>query len=221
MEQERSERRIKDSLKIISEIGNFCFERKDNDPSRALQFVSSNFESSQALFQLMLEKHDTLQVTFPDGSNNVSTHEHIAYLILDQSRFTFVATMSILEFTAKNIGLKQGSSIKSFLEENRKKPRYYLGDIIYASKELGLISSDEKQEWDFFISIRNALVHNNTIPDEDLEHVVYNESFSFKNGVEMKGNIRGLFLFSKKVVELFYDWAAKEVEKASPLNIAE
>lgn len=212
--KEKIKKHLKNSLKYIEEIGNFCLKRKESDICKALYRVSSNFDSTATLFTLLLEKYDTLKINAQDKSIEVDPYQQTGCLIIDQSRFTFVATMSILEFTAKEISLKNGLPIKKFLENDPKKKnkeKYYLRDIMYASalKKIDLIAINEKKEWDFFIDIRNALVHNNAIVDKDLEHIIYGKLYSFKKGEEMSGDIQSLFIFSRRVVELFYDWSQK------------
>ncbi|MEA2098203.1 MAG: hypothetical protein U9P70_03975 [Patescibacteria group bacterium] len=197
--------------KYIDKIDNFCFERKNKDISRALKYVSSNFESTATLFTLLLEKYDTLGINIQDKSNEIDPYKQAGFLIVDQSRFIFIATMSSLEFTAKKISLKEGSPIKKFLDEKNKKKYYYLKDIMQASasEKLNLITADEKKEWDFFIDIRNALVHNNAIVDKNLDFKVYDELYSFKKDGKLSGDIQSLFIFSKRIVELFYNWSQK------------
>ncbi len=212
--KEKVKKHLEDSLKCIEEIGGFCLKRKEDDICGALYYVSSNFESTATLFNFLLEKYDTLKINVQDKSTEIDLYQQIGHLIVDQSRFTFIATMSSLEFTAKNISLKDGLAVKEFLKNDPKrkdKKKYYLRDIIYAStsEELNLITTDEKNEWNFFIDIRNALVHNNAIVDKNLDLAVYNKLYSFKKDKEMSGDIQSLFIFSKKVVELFYNWSQK------------
>lgn len=222
-----SKKHLEYSLVHMEAIGNFCVERETNDSSRALYYVSSIFDSTDTLFRLLNNQSDTLNFSVQGDSVAVDSDRQIKSLIIDQSRFTFVAIISILEFTAKNISLKEGLPVKAFLESNRgkkdekdkknkKERHYYLSNIMFASEKLELVTAEEKKEWDFFINIRNALVHNNAIPDEDLVCVVYGKLYSFKKGEEMKGDIQSLFIFSKRAVELFYDWSQKHEDKINP-----
>ena len=209
---------LENSLIYIGEIGDFCVERETNDSSRALYYVSSIFESTITLFQLLHNQSDFLEFEIPEKSVVIDSRQQIKNLILDQSRFTFVAIISILEFTAKDISLKEGFPVKIFLNNEKpkeKNKRKYLKDIIRASasEDLRLISIEDEKEWKFFLDIRNTLVHNNGIPDEDLDYKVNGKSYFFDKGSSMKNpDIQSLFIFSKRVVELFYDWSQKHEE---------
>jgi len=208
--KEKVKKHLEDSLVHINEIGNFCFERKQSDICKALCYVSSNFDSAATLFTLLLEKYDTLGITTQDKANKINPYKQTGGLIVDQSRFTFVATMSILEFTAKEISLRDGLPVKKILDERKNNKKYYhLSHIVSASRELKLVTDNEKKEWDFFIEIRNTLVHNNAIVDENLKFTVYGKLYSFEKGKKMSGSIQTLFIFSKRVVELFYNWSQK------------
>jgi len=200
---------LEDSLNYIKQIGDFCVEREKNDRCRALFYISSSFESTAVLFQLLLDRLDTLEFKMPGESIKIDPCEQIKNLIADQSKFIFIITMSSLEFTAKKISLQDGLPIKNLLG---KKKNVYLRDIVRVSseKQLGLITFEEKKEWDFFIDIRNKLVHNNAIPDKkDLCCEVYGISYSFEKGKEITANIQSLFIFSKRAVDLFYNWSQK------------
>jgi len=203
---------IQKSLEYIKEIGEFCLKRKEDDGCKALLWVSSNFDSVATLLSLLIENYDNLQITCQDKSVKIDLNQQVNGLIADQSRFTFIATMSILEHTAKSLSLKNGLAIDSFLKNDRKrknKPWLYLGDVMYASEKMGLITTSEKNEWDFFIKVRNSLVHNNGFMDKDTELNVNGKRYFFKKDNQIKCNIQSLFIFSKRIVELFYDWSQK------------
>jgi len=206
---------LEDSLILMEGIGAFCVKRKATDNSGALYHVSPIFDSTDVLFRLLKDQSESLKFNIQGDSVAVDPVRQIGCIIIDQSRFTFVAIISILESTAKDISLKEGFPVKTFLDNEKPKEREkrkYLKDIMSASasEELKLITVENNEEWKFLLDIRNALVHSNAIPDKDLVCVVYGKSYFFKKGEEiMNGDIQSLFIFSKKAVELFYEWSQK------------
>ena len=93
--------------------------------------------------------------------------------VIEITRWAFVHTMSIIEFSIKNslefINPSILRSIRTRKSKGRKHKRVHihLRDIIKELKRRRCIGDDVYNNWLVLIEIRNLVVHNNTIADSD------------------------------------------------------
>ncbi len=87
---------------------------------------------------------------------------------------TLILSLSGMEFCLK----EAAKSYPDVLKLNGNK-RQYLSGIMTRSLEKGLMSAEASSRWSAVSQLRNTLVHNNGIADENLSAI-------FPNGVELK-----------------------------------
>lgn len=87
------------------------------------------------------------------------------------NRNTLVSVSSAIEAALKTAC----RATKEFVDA-KPPERLYLRWIVKHAKELGYLSEDCLEKWLFIIELRNSIVHNNSVPEQDLQ---------FKRGDEL------------------------------------
>ncbi len=124
--------------------------------------------------------------------------------IIEITKWAFIHSMSIIEFSVKN-SLKQvnpdilNSIIKKKKKHGRKgkRVRIYLRDIVGELKNRGCITDEAYKIWEALIEVRNAVVHNNAIADEDRAFQVGDIGIRFEKGRMLRGPLN----FFTKLIE--------------------
>ncbi len=123
----------------------------------------------------------------------------------------FVDVMSTVEKGSKSIVSQNGGALPM---PNR---RYiYLRDIMGLSCQEGLISESALQEWDNLITIRNLVVHNNSIADRSCRFSVGDIVISMRPNRMMKGPMGTFVVLTERALGLYFHWARSYGHLVSP-----
>ncbi|PBP76930.1 hypothetical protein CCL19_02900 [Pseudomonas syringae] len=118
----------------------------------------------------------------------------------------FILAMSSVEYCAKETAKTYYT--KLLVPANTRNKHIYLSGIIETSHKEGLISEDIQQKWRALIQLRNCLVHNNGIANQDAEYVISTETtVRMTNGEMISGS---LILFPHAIsllVDIYAEWA--------------
>lgn len=123
---------------------------------------------------------------------------------MEALKWLFVSSLSSIEYSTKSViaVCKEKSPAHDLLPEGRA----YLSNIMRKSLKCDLITSNDNDDWQSIIFVRNCVVHNNGIADIDKECAIAGFKFESRAGKMMQGKL-DFFLFLTEVgIERYYDW---------------
>lgn len=141
-----------------------------------------------------------------EEKNEVLKSEHTIQKdkVITITRWGFIQTFSIIEYTIKEIIKKE--KFKSF---NKCIDKWEKGDfvsfysIIKIFHEMGKINDNEYNNWNILRKIRNCLVHNNAITDEEISYELNNRKIVRTENYMLLGDIDGLIILIEQISKLY------------------
>lgn len=126
------------------------------------------------------------------------------------TKWSFIHTISSFEYSAKQI-IKNSSNnqfqkLKNNLQTGK---RVYMMGIMKTSKDSGLISDNDYDEWDGIIYLRNCLVHNNGVADKDSTLKIGTISVNCKKDKMIQGKLDTFYNLVDVSMELYNKWLQK------------
>ncbi len=133
---------------------------------------------------------------------------------IEFTKLLFVGTVSVIEYCAKeSIKLYPNSPVTTQIDlmirrkiARKRRPIYYLSDVIRESNRCGLIPQSAKDKWDRIIWLRNIMVHNNGVADSDDVYVIDGLSVTLEKGKMLQGKIDCFTNLTESSVENYNSW---------------
>ncbi len=124
------------------------------------------------------------------------------------TKWLFIGALSSIEYSMKEtIKLYPKSKIYSWFSNRVKQgKRVYLSGIIEKSVEYGLIDESKKHIWMCLIKVRNTVIHNNAIADENANYQIGDLIVSFREGQMLRGKLDFFVRLTDVVVNEYYHW---------------
>jgi len=137
----------------------------------------------------------------PKNFSNVDkTRDQNSQRIILIQKICFIEIMSMFEFTAKKVVIQNEDIFEKF------KGRIYLRQIMKRSYERKVIDKARQNQWNGALELRNTLVHNNGISDNDKEYVYSKKlTLSFSKGEMTRGH--------HTLFPLLINWLLEETRK--------
>lgn len=125
--------------------------------------------------------------------------------IVTVTKNLFVDVVSAIEKTAREtLDMYRDRTMKDRAMRDRN--YLYLRNILQASTEYGMVSSDTFREWDDILVLRNLVAHNNSVSDRSKRLMVSGVTISMRPGRMMKGPLNTFVVLSERIMTLFYEW---------------
>lgn len=122
------------------------------------------------------------------------------------TKWNFISAISSIEFS-----IKQFAKDKTAFSDlyNKRKKHVYLIAILERSARHNppLLENNALNEWKCLLNVRNAVVHNNGVSEEDKDCSVSGIQIKFKRDEMLAGETSGFMKFSELVCELYSSWA--------------
>ena len=140
-----------------------------------------------------------------DGSG--SKDEAVGDRCMKILRMFFIDSLSTIEFCVKStISYFPQSSLYKIFENNNALP---LSEIIRNSK---LNNTADYQQWMLLITIRNQIVHNNSIAKLDMNYNLNGRVIQMENGKMMRDQPDFFIFLTLSLVDLYYNWVDNLIE---------
>ncbi|MFA7342289.1 MAG: hypothetical protein WCY65_03880 [Candidatus Methanomethylophilaceae archaeon] len=133
--------------------------------------------------------------------------------ILTITKGLFVDVMSIVEKGSKSM-VTGDEGLRSLASQGRR--FLYLRDIMGASQQEGIISDAASREWDDLITVRNLVVHNNSIADRSYRLSIGDITISMRPNRMMKGPLGSFVVLSERALTLYFHWARSYGNRLHP-----
>jgi len=138
------------------------------------------------------------------------TKKQNAERVIDITKWSFIHTISSFEYSAKQIikysNNNQFQKLKNDLQNGK---RVYILGIMKTSKDSGLISDGDYNEWDGIIYLRNCLVHNNGVADKDATLKIGTITVNCKKDKMIQGKLDIFFNLVDTSMDLYNQWIQK------------
>lgn len=145
-----------------------------------------------------------LERTYPSDTDEDTESQELERVMI-VTRGMFIDVMSSIEKAAKDC--LPAYWMNDIKEEALKDNDYlYLRYIVYASAKKGLVSDADRKSWDDVLTMRNLVMHNNSVSDRSGVFEMDGLKISMRPDRMMKGPTTTFVILSKKVTELFYGW---------------
>jgi hypothetical protein len=192
-----------DEIAKIYEVGHH------EDPA---SFFGMAFNSITMTLEL-LDHYNNLWANLnpADFPNAEETREQNGQRVTLLQKMCFIELMSAFEFSAKKAVLNNKSTFGEF------KGRIYLTGIMNKSKDIGLIDDAQLQLWKGASKLRNSLVHNNGIAEENAQYDFPDVKVTLKEGVMSQGDLKLFALVSEWLLVEANSWL-KNANKAFKRN---
>jgi hypothetical protein len=130
--------------------------------------------------------------------------------IIEQTKANFVFSLSAVEHVAK-LWAKAHPNV---LPMDFAKRQYLIG-VIGKSHAEGLIGRTRHSQWSGLIKLRNAVIHNNAIADENLT-VDFGSGFrvAMRDGQMIEGPLTIFVHLGRWTIEAYAEWCASVLQKA-------
>jgi hypothetical protein len=116
------------------------------------------------------------------------------------TRNMLVSCLSGYEFSAKQAIAEYPTILRP------QGGRLYLGRILKASHDCGLVHENALALWEGALEARNTLVHNNGIAERTVDYRYPMTVLRFNAGQMMQGDLRTMAAVTEWVVDAFADW---------------
>ena len=155
-------------------------------------FFGMAFNSITMTLELLDHYHNLWGKLNPKDFPNVEeTREQNGQRVTLLQKMCFIELMSAFEFSAKKAVLQNEGVFEQF------NGRMYLTGIMNRSHEKGLINESQLNLWKGASILRNSLVHNNGIAENDEEYVYPDVTVILKYGAMTQGNLKLFALVSR------------------------
>lgn len=119
----------------------------------------------------------------------------------------YIHALSSIEYSAKaSVNYYGKTSPVYHLIKAQGQQRIYLGAIMQRSKNSGLISNGDYGDWDNLIDIRNCVIHNNAIPDDDKVISIGKVKVTAEKEKPFQGNIATFPGLTEVAVDRYFSW---------------
>jgi predicted nucleic acid-binding protein len=129
-----------------------------------------------------------------------ATRQENAERVMLVTKSAFIMCLSGFEFSAKQALTRYPGRLQL------PAGRIYLRAIMRASAKKGLITADTDNLWTGAIAVRNCLVHNNGIADEDAEYKFPDVTVRLESGKMPQGTLKFFPSLTNWTVTAFADW---------------
>lgn len=121
------------------------------------------------------------------------------------TKWNFVNSISYIEFSIK----EHSKHLAAFFDIYAKSKRVYLRDLLKRGLNLNppLLSIKDFKEWECLLEVRNTVVHNSGISDEDKDCSAGGIALKFRKNVMVTGHVGDFIKFTQAACELFSAWA--------------
>ena len=134
--------------------------------------------------------------------------------VIEITKWAFVHTLSIIEYSTKEIIKKMSDeklssypAIRKVKDKLQAGKKVYLSTIIKEFKEGQLISDEEYDVWRGLIETRNIIVHNNAIAEETKSFKMFNEfRISFVKGKMLKDKLDFFIKLLDVAIDQHHQW---------------
>ena len=117
------------------------------------------------------------------------------------TKWLFIDSISSIEFSMKeSIKLCPNTLFK------KKGKRVYLSSIVKKSKSIHLMGNDSIKAWNLILRVRNLVVHNNAIADQNGQYQIKDITISLIEGKMMKGKLDFFVKLTDMAVDEYYSW---------------
>jgi len=187
-----------------NELAHHFSVRRHEDPSA---FFSMAFNSLTMTLELLDHYYNLWgklnPASFPDVEE--TKKQNTERIILLQ-KMCFVEIMSSFEFSAKKIVSSNSDIFGTF------NGRIYLSGIMRRSLENLLLNENQLNLWKGAIYLRNALVHNNGIAEEDCTYDFPDATVILRKDAMTQGDLRLFGMIIKWLLDESKDW----IKNANP-----
>lgn len=127
------------------------------------------------------------------------------------TKMQFILSISSIEHNAKESILlcQKTPLVRWYRRQQQQKRRIYLSGIMKKSNQIGMVSNKDLESWDCILGVRNSVVHNNAIADQDKTYQIDGMTVSFVNGKMLRGKLGFFVQLTDKAAELYYSWVQK------------
>ena len=124
------------------------------------------------------------------------------------SSWAFILSLSSIEYSAKaSLDAYGNASPAANLAKAKGKAKYlYLSDIINNSKATKLVDSNEYNDWQNLIFLRNCIVHNNGKADCDKSFDIAGIRVEATADERMRVNIDHFAIFTEVSIDRYFSW---------------
>lgn len=143
-----------------------------------------------------------------DFLNVEETREQNGQRVILLQKMCFIEVMSSFEFCAKKIVLENKSLFGEF------KGRIYLTGIMERSQKKGIINDSKINLWRGASKLRNSLIHNNGIAEDNVQYEYPNVTVTLQENIMIQGNLKLFALVTKWLLREARLW----IENANNAN---
>lgn len=200
-----------DALKNGSEVAQLFGVENHEDPANFFNMVFNTITMTIEL----LDHYYTIwgNPNRKDIPNIVAIKEQNGQRVILLQKMCFIDVMSAFEFCAKKIALGNGSLFGEF------KGRIYLTGIMKRSQSKGIIDKTRFSLWIGTSKLRNVLVHNNGIAEDNVQYEYPDVNLLMQKNAMIQGDLRLFALVTKWLISEARIWL-ENVNNASLTNYA-
>ncbi|MPY01368.1 hypothetical protein [Salinivibrio sp. VYel4] len=178
-------------------------------------FFGMAFNSITMTLELLDHYHNLWGKLNPKDFPNVAeTREQNGQRVNLLQKICFIELMSAFEFSAKKAVLQNEDVFEKF------NGRIYLTGIMKRSHEKGLIDEAQLNLWKGASILRNSLVHNNGIAEDNKEFDYPDVTVTLRNGEMTQGNLKLFALVSKWLLQEARVWLENANKQIQPTQKA-
>lgn len=196
---------VNNKLGTDNEIKAGCFSMIHNNVIMTFELL--NF------YKMIWENPEKFGLKIPRTNEDLErTKKENAERIIEATKCLFIKSLSSIEYCAKETIKDKKHPLHSWYQKQKSKNgRIYLSGIANKSYKKGLIDEQQKECWDCLIYMRNIIVHNNGIADDDKKYRINDLEIIFEKDKMTRGNLDTFVKLTDIAVDLYHCWISHSV----------
>jgi len=137
--------------------------------------------------------------------------EENAERCIEVTKWLFINSLSAIEYCMKEaMNLHSNHPLaKWYCKQQQQSKRVYLRGIVTTeanSKRIGIVKDTDYEFWKCMVDVRNSVVHNNAVADQNTTCQADGAVISFVKGKMLRGKIDFFVKLTDKAIDLYYSW---------------
>jgi len=190
---------------LKSSVEAYEIDLKKNNPSyeNAFGMIQQNVVMALELLSFYINTWKTIDATGMTPEQIENSRQQNWERVILIGKMSFILSVSEIEYCARTMTDRiPNLKLQNIKKTLASKKWIYLRDIMIESEKNRIIDQSSLDNWKNIIELRNHIIHNNAVAEEDKTVMIDGIKIQYQKGKQIQGNL----LFFPKLTENLSDW---------------